>query len=275
MNKMKEKVELSNEDGFSLLELVIAIGIILVLTVGGLIGYSAISENSKKAAVESAASDVMTAAMVRNANGDNIMDEEYNPSTEWNESAKDDSIITEMFITDDANGSDGDSILTVKATYRGGDGNADSPVAERSSIIRVNSGGSSEGVVENIDAPVLTAECKFNEGVLGLGSDVEFYWEKPEGYSLDNIVVETSTSGLGSERAVLDGFNLSANTTLGSNGTYTTEIPTNMLGGSLGLGSEIEIAIYVQDNNGNKSDSVSIATNAGLIAGLGGTCRNM
>lgn len=125
------------------------------------------------------------------------------------------------------------------------------------------------------DAPVLTNTCKYNGGILGLGSNVEFYWEKPEGYSLDNIVVEASTSGLGSEREVLDGFNLSANTRLGSDGTYTTTIPTNMLGGLLGLGSEIEIAIYVQDDNGNKSDSVSIATNAGLLSGIGGTCRNL
>jgi len=59
---MKENL---NEKGFSLIELVIAIGIILVLSVGGLIGYSAISKNAKQAAVESAAATVVKMIAVK------------------------------------------------------------------------------------------------------------------------------------------------------------------------------------------------------------------
>lgn len=54
INTIKKGVE-----GFSLLELVIGVGIILVLTAGGLLSYNGIMNNARKAAVESAATDVM------------------------------------------------------------------------------------------------------------------------------------------------------------------------------------------------------------------------
>lgn len=60
----KENVE-ANENGFSLIELVVAIGILLVLSVGGLIGYSQITNNAREAAVQSAASDTLTGVMAR------------------------------------------------------------------------------------------------------------------------------------------------------------------------------------------------------------------
>jgi len=66
MNRLvarKEEAK-ADENGFSLLELVVAIGILLVLTVGGLIGYSAITDNARSAAASSAASEVSTAVMV-------------------------------------------------------------------------------------------------------------------------------------------------------------------------------------------------------------------
>lgn len=67
MNRLvsrKENAE-KNENGFSLLELVVAIGILLVLTVGGLIGYATITDNARDAAVSSAASEVSTSVMVK------------------------------------------------------------------------------------------------------------------------------------------------------------------------------------------------------------------
>jgi len=64
------KTKENNEDGFSLLELVVAIGILLVLTVGGLIGYSGITDNARTAAAESAASEISTGIIV--ALSDNI-----------------------------------------------------------------------------------------------------------------------------------------------------------------------------------------------------------
>lgn len=59
-----------NESGFSLLELVVAIGILLVLTVGGLIGYSEITDNARTAAAQTAASEISTGVMV--ALSDNV-----------------------------------------------------------------------------------------------------------------------------------------------------------------------------------------------------------
>lgn len=90
MKKLLRKVieRRSDESGFSLLELVVAIGILLVLTVGGLIGYSAITKNAKEAAVETAASDVMTAAMV---NDSDVSDETTveGAGQSWMDAAKD------------------------------------------------------------------------------------------------------------------------------------------------------------------------------------------
>lgn len=62
MNKLvarKENAE-KNENGFSLIELVVAIAILLVLSVGGLLGYSAITDNARTSSASSAASEVST-----------------------------------------------------------------------------------------------------------------------------------------------------------------------------------------------------------------------
>lgn len=126
-----------------------------------------------------------------------------------------------------------------------------------------------------IPSPVLTQQCKYQPGILGLGARVVIYWRLPAGYQLNNIVAEASTSGLGSVLAPLTGFNLQANTTSTGNGTYTTEVPTNLLGGLLGLGSELEIAFVVKDASGWQSKPASVASNAGLLGGIGGNCRNL
>jgi hypothetical protein len=135
--------------------------------------------------------------------------------------------------------------------------------------------GAGEFTAGKVPAPVLTKRCQYQPGILGLGARVEIYWQIPAGYQLDNIVVEASTSGLGSVLAPLAGFNLRSNTTSTGNGTYTTEVPTNLLGGLLGLGSELEIAFSVHHASGWRSNAASVASNAGLIAGLGGSCRNI
>lgn len=90
-----------------------------------------------------------------------------------------------------------------------------------------------------IPAPVLTQPCEFRPGVLGLAARVRIYWQLPEGYELGDIVVEASTSGLGSVLAPLTGFSVLSNTTARDDGTYRTTVPTNLLGGLLGLGSEM------------------------------------
>lgn len=126
-----------------------------------------------------------------------------------------------------------------------------------------------------IPAPVLTDACQFRPGLLGIGARVRIFWELPEGYQLDDIVVEASTSGIGSVLAPLTGFSLQSNTTSNSDGTYRTDVPTNLLGGLLGLGSELEIAFSVEHESGWRSETASVASNAGLIGGIGGNCRNL
>lgn len=126
-----------------------------------------------------------------------------------------------------------------------------------------------------VPAPVLTGECQFRPGVLGLGARVRVFWKPPTGYPLSNIVVTASTSGLGSVLSPITGFNLTSNTTSNSDGSYTTDVPTNLLGGLLGLGSELEIAFQAKHASGWVSTSASVASNAGLLGGIGGNCRNL
>lgn len=125
----------------------------------------------------------------------------------------------------------------------------------------------------SVPAPELTRECRFRPGLLGLRARVEIYWSLPAGYTLDDVEVHASTSGLGSVLAPLTGFSLSGQTS-GSPNEYTTSVPTNLLGGLLGLGSELEIGFFVNDETWS-STPASVATNAGLLAGLGGNCRNL
>lgn len=82
IERVKQRWTEDRENGFSLLELVIAIGIILVLTVGGLIGYGAVQENAKKAATQAAASEVATAALAFDTDGTNPAED---ASAQWNE----------------------------------------------------------------------------------------------------------------------------------------------------------------------------------------------
>lgn len=266
-NIIERFVKTEDESGFSLLELVVAIGIILILTVGGLIGYSAITKNAKEAAVESAASAVMTAAMAYDANGDNITEEANNPATIWNNSAKDDSVIAEMSVS--APDESGQICITVKATHR------DGQIATRGHCFEDNTDeGENGGEVVTVGAPTLTEACGVKKGVMGLGAKIVIHWKAADGYSVENAEVLASTKGLGSALSTFEGFNLAANTTTNSDGSFSTEVPTNMLGGLLGLGSEIEIALRTVDGE-NVSDTASVATNGGLIAGLSLECRNI
>lgn len=73
------------ENGFSMLEAVVVVGVLLALAVGGFIAYGQITDNAKKAATESAAASVYTAALAANMDGDSnttvfkVIDE-YNKS---------------------------------------------------------------------------------------------------------------------------------------------------------------------------------------------------
>ncbi|MGO2860197.1 MAG: hypothetical protein ACTIC1_03500 [Brevibacterium sp.] len=125
-----------------------------------------------------------------------------------------------------------------------------------------------------VPAPVLTAECKYRYPLLGYGR-VEIYWRLPEGYQLSDVVVETSTKGLGSLLSPLTGYDVSQNTITNGDGTYTTEVRTNLLGGLLGGGTRINIGLYVEHDSGWKSSSALVESSAGLLAGIGGSCHNL
>ncbi|WP_104117164.1 hypothetical protein [Arthrobacter sp. B1805] len=121
----------------------------------------------------------------------------------------------------------------------------------------------------------LTAQCRYFPAVLGIGSRVEMYWALPSGYQLSESQLWASTSGLGSALAPLTGYNLAQNTRPAATpGQYVTTVPTNLLGGLLGLGTELELSI-VMSRHGWTSTPVSTVTNPGLVAGLGGNCRNV
>lgn len=126
-----------------------------------------------------------------------------------------------------------------------------------------------------VPAPELTGNCRFRPGLLGIGASVRVFWKPPAGYQLSSIAVTASTSGLGSVLAPITGFSLTSNTTSNSDGSYTTDVPTNLLGGLLGLGSELEIAFQTKHASGWVSTSASVASNAGLLGGIGGNCRNL
>jgi len=127
-----------------------------------------------------------------------------------------------------------------------------------------------------IPAPTLTQQCRY-VSILGLGARVRIFWELPEGYTLADAEVQASTSGLGSVLAPLTGFSLTGNTVQQGDGTYRTDVPANLLGGLLGLGTELEVAIILAPDNvgGWVSEPASVASNAGLIGGIGGSCRNL
>ena len=77
------------DDGFSLLELVVAVGILLILTVGGLLAYTGIQKQARIAAVQSAASEVLTGAAAHqldNKSTTNAVDAQI----EWNKTSKKD-----------------------------------------------------------------------------------------------------------------------------------------------------------------------------------------
>jgi type II secretory pathway pseudopilin PulG len=74
-------------NGFSMLEAVVVVGVLLALAIGGFLAYGQITENAKIAKVKSAASEVFTSAVVNQIDGDQatkVSDSinDYNDSTD-------------------------------------------------------------------------------------------------------------------------------------------------------------------------------------------------
>lgn len=90
-----------NEDGFSLLELVVAVGILLVLTTGGLLAYSGITKNARVSSTQAAASDVLTVAITYDNEGKNYKKAEEEWMNSANKDNKDNPIVNVSSSKDD------------------------------------------------------------------------------------------------------------------------------------------------------------------------------
>jgi len=74
MNRIAERIsELRkrNEQGFSLIDVVVTVAIIVALSIGGFVAYGSIVDNAKQGAVDYAASNVYRSAVVFENDGDN------------------------------------------------------------------------------------------------------------------------------------------------------------------------------------------------------------
>jgi len=109
--KARRAAKLQAEDGFSLIDVVVTVAIIVALSVGGFIAYNGIISNAQKAAVQGAADQVYTAAMTayNSTDGDSAaltaavdkVEEDYNASSD----------VIEVEVT-----IDGDNDISVTAT---------------------------------------------------------------------------------------------------------------------------------------------------------------
>lgn len=150
VKEMFKKLNKKNDNGFSLLELVVSIGILLVLTVGGLIGYSAISDNAKQAAVERAASDVVKAIAIKESSSsftasnisfqtvssNKVYSEPQDAADEWMATAGNKDIIVTA--------SENSDLITVKAVYEDDTSISAVKTVTMSSIRDGNSGSNNE-----------------------------------------------------------------------------------------------------------------------------------
>jgi len=76
LKKFLERNNKFNQDGFTLMEMVVAVGVLLALSVGGFLAYSGITENAKQAKVEEAVSKTLNAAVMYSADGTTNLDSE-------------------------------------------------------------------------------------------------------------------------------------------------------------------------------------------------------
>lgn len=96
------------EDGFSLIDVVVTVAIIVALSVGGFIAYTGIVDNAKNAALSAAADQGYTAALVAINNGDvnngsALQDLKEAVEFPYNETAADSGIRLNIYVGEDEN----------------------------------------------------------------------------------------------------------------------------------------------------------------------------
>ena len=125
-----------------------------------------------------------------------------------------------------------------------------------------------------IPPATLTAACEYHPVFLGAGAYVRIFWKPPAAYpALADALIDVHLITAGSPVTTLQGYPGTANTT-GTSAGYTTDIPATLLGGILGFNTQFQADIYITAA-GWKSTPVSVKANAGLIAGVGGSCTNL
>lgn len=89
MDSLKNRVARlkSRDEGFSLIDVVVTVAIIVALSVGGFVSYNGIVNNAKQGAVDYAASNVYRSAVVMENDGDDDTDactavDRYNGTSE-------------------------------------------------------------------------------------------------------------------------------------------------------------------------------------------------
>ncbi|MFJ5955962.1 hypothetical protein ACIQC5_08375 [Paenarthrobacter sp. NPDC092416] len=150
---------------------------------------------------------------------------------------------------------------------------ASSPPATEAAWQRAQFSNGSFGTI-TIPPASLNGPCEYNAAFLGAGAYVRIYWKPPAGYpNLSDAVIDVHLITAGSTVTTLQGYPGVANTT-GSSAGYTTDIPATLLGGLLGFNTQFQVDIYITAA-GWKSTPVSVRANAGLVAGIGGSCTNV
>jgi hypothetical protein len=125
-----------------------------------------------------------------------------------------------------------------------------------------------------IPPATLNGPCEYHPTFLGAGAYVRVFWIPPAAYpNLTDAVIDVHLVTAGSTVTTLQGYPGAANTT-GSAAGYTTDIPATLLGGIFGFNTQFQVDIYISAA-GWKSTPVSVRANAGLVAGVGGSCTNL
>ena len=118
---VKARKEAKGDEGFSLIELVVAVGILAILSVTGVVAYSQITKNSRKTATDSAAAEVFTAA-VAYENDNDPATTAATAMTDWNNSANANLEAPKKAPLQIKSAAVTDGTLTVVAEHTGGGG---------------------------------------------------------------------------------------------------------------------------------------------------------
>lgn len=189
----------SHYDGFSLLELVVAVSIMLILVVVGFILFQNFTDNARQSAVERAASDVFTAAMSADTmpNGTPLseIEQAYNESSDDAIHVEIDKDTTTQDLTVTATGWD-NRYIAVRSTNLSQDGNTTPPLEDEESP---------EGFTGDIN-DYENGQFTFSTG----NSNSLLYFSNVS----DNAFIEGGS--IPDEKPLKDGFN-----TLDGSGTFT------------------------------------------------------